>query len=67
MQNFIANSVQMLKNDTSGQLRDSASSTSQENNGMHNHRELEMAMLKEILSAPSPNSKDIFLKKMEHN
>ena len=57
MQNFIANCVEMLKNDTSGQLTDSCSTSQATNNDMH--IQLEMDMLKEILSTPSSNSKDV--------
>jgi hypothetical protein len=56
VQNFIAICVEMLKNDTSGQLTDSSSTSQATNNDMH--IQLEMDMLKEILSAPSSNSKD---------
>ena len=56
MQNFIANCVEMLKNDTSGQLTDSCSTSQATYNDTH--IQLEMDMLKEILSAPSSNSKD---------
>jgi hypothetical protein len=59
VQNFIANSVEMLKNDSSGQLTDSCSTSQATNNGMH--IQLEMDMLKEILFAPSSNSKDVLL------
>ncbi|XP_066351463.1 uncharacterized protein [Miscanthus floridulus] len=58
VRNFIANSVEMLKNDTSGQLTDSCS-TSQANNAMH--IQLEIDMLKEILSAPSSNTEAVGL------
>ena len=57
VQNFIANCVEMLKNDTSGQLTDSCSTSQATNNDMH--IQLEMDMLKEILSTPSSNSKDV--------
>ncbi|CAL5022378.1 unnamed protein product [Urochloa decumbens] len=48
VQNFIANSVEMLKNDTSGQLKDSCSTSSDINDP---HRELEMDMLTKIFSS----------------
>ncbi|CAN6244127.1 unnamed protein product [Urochloa humidicola] len=48
VQNFIANSVEMLKNDTSGQLKDCSTSS---DNYYDPHRELEMDMLTKIFSS----------------
>ncbi|CAN6237935.1 unnamed protein product [Urochloa humidicola] len=48
VQNFIANTVEMLKNDTTGQLKDSCSTSSDHNDP---HRELEMDMLTKIFSS----------------
>ncbi|KAJ1262041.1 hypothetical protein BS78_09G076800 [Paspalum vaginatum] len=58
--NFIANSVEVLKNDASGQLKDSCptfctnTSTSPANNDTH--KDLEMDMLRQLLSASAANS-----------
>nr|CAB3449697.1 unnamed protein product [Digitaria exilis] len=51
VQNFIHNNVEMLKNDTSGQLKDSLNTinTPAANNN-DAHKELELAMLKQIFS-----------------
>ncbi|KAF8644464.1 hypothetical protein HU200_066459 [Digitaria exilis] len=51
VQNFIHNIVEMLKNDTSGQLKDSSNNinTPAANNN-DPHKELELAMLKQIFS-----------------
>ncbi|CAN6244080.1 unnamed protein product [Urochloa humidicola] len=54
VQNFISNSVEMLKNDTSGQLKEPCSTFSDNDDP---HRQLEMDMLTKIfssLTAPTP-------------
>nr|TKW38786.1 hypothetical protein SEVIR_1G138400v2 [Setaria viridis] len=61
VQNFIDNRVEMLKNDTSGQLKDSCSTfsaavctnISMPANNDDAHRELEMDMLRKIFSSPT--------------
>ncbi|CAN6278392.1 unnamed protein product [Urochloa humidicola] len=56
--NFIANCVKMLKNDTSGQLTNSCSTSSAVvcTNNDDPHRKIEMDMLKQIFSSPTdPN------------
>lgn len=75
MQNFIDNIVEMLKNDTSGQLKKSRSSTfgaavctnnirmpAANNNDAH--QKLELDMLKEIFSTPAAHSKELGYKQL---
>ncbi|WVZ96878.1 hypothetical protein U9M48_042460 [Paspalum notatum var. saurae] len=58
--NFIANSVVVLENDTSGQLKDSCptfcTNTSTSPANTDTHKDLEMDMLKQLFSASAANS-----------
>ncbi|RLN07270.1 hypothetical protein C2845_PM11G15780 [Panicum miliaceum] len=51
---FISNTVEMLKEDTSGQLKDSCSTNASTPADNDEHRELELDMLKHIFSSPTP-------------
>jgi len=54
VQEFIANTVEMLKEDTIGQLKDSCSTKDASTPADYDaHRELELDMLKHIFSSPT--------------